>query len=136
MKRPRDDEDSDLNELILDEEDERKLNREEERINQILSHASEEQVKRYWIMRHANFFLPSAAKDERFVNLIKSIGNLKAPPSEPVLIAINAAAKIYIGELVEEGLQLAAEQGEAGPLSTNHLHQARMKLRKTAKRIL
>lgn len=137
MRRNRDVEsDSDSNDMFLDDEDERKISEEENRINQILQRVTPEQRERYFLMKKANFYESKNSTDDRLSNLLRSLGNLKVPPSSKVLLAVNAAAKIYIGEIVEEALKVAKDMGHTGPVSTKHLHQARLKLKKKSKRIL
>lgn len=63
-------------------------------------------------------------------------GIIGGAPQKDILAAVSAAAKIYVGELVEEGLEIAKSNGDLGSLSINHIQEARRRLKKISKRIL
>ena len=72
--------------------------------------------------------------NEKFEGLIKNI--IGTTPTDDMLLALAAAAKIYVGEIVESALEVSKENKDLGPLTPMHVQEARRRLKKTFKRIL
>ena len=140
MKRGRKvSEDFDASDLeLLEDEDERKVDEEQQRFYSILSRATPEQKDRYEVMHATYLFNPSLGEsdraNEKFENLIRNL--IGGPPSKDMMCALAASTKIYIGELIEAALEVSKENKDLGHLSPLHLQEARRRLRKISKRIL
>ncbi|KAE9552175.1 hypothetical protein FO519_004622 [Halicephalobus sp. NKZ332] len=87
----------------------------------LLANMDPEQLERYEVMRRASF--PKSA----IRRLIQQITGCTA--SQHVVIAIAGMAKVFVGELVEEALDLKdAESSPETPLEPRHLRLAHMKM--------
>ncbi|XP_074660407.1 uncharacterized protein LOC141912885 isoform X1 [Tubulanus polymorphus] len=96
----------------------RKIKQEEERqkLQLLVSNFSESQLNRYEMFRRAAF--PKAAVKR----LMQSIAGTSI--SQNVVIAMSGIAKVYVGEIVEEALNMKEKLNEEGPLQPKHLREA------------
>lgn len=131
MKRVPHESDEDIN-YLSELEDEPEVDPEEARIKFILDHANEAQLERYRIMHITSLHDPSG-KGGQFDKLVSRM--ISAKPSDNLLTALAAAAKMHIGELVEHALEVAAERGQAGALQPEAIAAARQRVREAKTRV-
>ena len=82
----------------------------------IWSQMTEEQLNRYEMFRRSTF--PKAS----IKRLMQSITG--ASVSQNVVIAMSGIAKVFVGELVEEAINIQTRYGESGPVEPKHLREA------------
>ncbi|VVC45737.1 Hypothetical protein CINCED_3A020112 [Cinara cedri] len=96
---------------------------EREKMRVLVSKFTEKQLNRYEMFRRSVF--PKSV----FKKIIQTItGN---SVSQNVIIAMSGIAKVLVGEIVEEALDIMEAQGDSGPLRPKHLREAIRQLRKS-----
>ncbi|CAL5225141.1 g7921 [Coccomyxa viridis] len=87
-----------------------------------LAMMTEDQIDRYEAFRRSSLQKASMRK------LLHSATG--QPPQERLLVAICGITKLFVGELVETAREIAAAEGDVGPLQPHHVHAAYQRLDK------
>ncbi|XP_071831046.1 uncharacterized protein [Apostichopus japonicus] len=86
---------------------------------------SEDQLDRYEMYRRSSF--PKAVI-KRYMQSVTG-GSI----SQNVVIAMSGVAKVYVGEIVEKGLDVMHQWGDTGPLRPKHIREAARRLKQENK---
>ncbi|CAM1296033.1 TAF11 (predicted) [Pycnogonum litorale] len=87
-----------------------------EKMQVLVSNFTEEQLNQYEMYRRAAF--PKAAIKRLMMSIIG------CTVSQNVVIAMSGIAKVFVGEIVENALDVMEKCGETGPVQPKHIREA------------
>ncbi|KAH9397946.1 transcription initiation factor TFIID subunit 11, partial [Tyrophagus putrescentiae] len=93
----------------------------------LVSHFSKEQLERYEVFRRSKFS-KNLIRKIYFFQVIKDTLNLTI--SERFAVALAGIAKVYVGQIVEAGLDFMEEKNETGPLKPKHIREAERRIKR------
>ncbi|GMY08510.1 transcription initiation factor TFIID subunit 11-like [Fagus crenata] len=88
----------------------------------ILSQFTVEQMERYEFFRRSRF------KKADMRKLLLSITGMRAI-SEPMIVAVSATAKMFVGDVVETARMVMTERKDSGPIRPCHIREAYRRLK-------
>lgn len=97
--------------------------KERKKLQVLVSSFSESQLNRYEMFRRASF--PKAAIRRLMQNVISG-GSV--PPN--VVIAMAGIAKVFVGEICEEALDVMEQRKDEGPIRPKHIREAVRRLKR------
>ncbi|KAK4579167.1 hypothetical protein RGQ29_029017 [Quercus rubra] len=92
------------------------------RTQAILSRFTEEQMERYEFFRRSRF------KKSDMRKLLLSITGMRAV-SEPMIVAVSATAKMFVGDIVETARAVMTDWKDSGPIRPCHIREAYRRLK-------
>ncbi|XP_057805047.1 transcription initiation factor TFIID subunit 11 [Salvia miltiorrhiza] len=92
------------------------------KMQEILSHFTEEQMSRYESFRRSGF---------QKANMKRLLTNMtgSAKITQPMTIVVSGIAKMFVGELVETARVVMAERRDTGPIRPCHMREAYRRLK-------
>lgn len=81
-------------------------------------------------MKRYEHYRRSDLKKEKVKKLLTSVNliPLATPPADPFIICVKGLAKVFVGEIVENSLDIQKTWGESGPLHPKHIREAHRRM--------